>query len=371
MSYNEEMLHSTRRKTGVSSMQKYRKFVFSLCALFFLALLILGWRHLSNTLDGQQGKGRLVAPHVLPVAFSSDGQMLAGAQGSVIAELWLWNLPSRQLQHTIKTEHNAAVWTTTFSPDGKTVVTTGRDDERIYFWDVQTGQKEQQLVGGQALANNLFFASDGRLLVKAGLSFTLRPTIEIWDVQAKKLMHTHIEGQSGSAFAAPMPDGQTFLTTGNNRITIRDLPSGNVRRIVQASESDKVCLNAALSPEGNRLAKGIRSLAGAEENIEIWDVKTGALLDTWPENRGSGKTTWKSSLTALIFSPDGKLLVSSSIFGTPHIRLRDARTGKVLRTLPVEAQSLAFSPDGKTLAAGVQNEIRLWKIDELLKQEQL
>ena len=368
MLYNEEISHSTYRKDGVPLVQKYRKFVFSLCAFFLLAVLILGWRYFRDSVGGQKGATRFVAPYVLPVAFSSDGQTLAAGQGQVQAQLWLWSLQSGRLQQTIETGHNAAVWTTIFSPDNKTVVTTGRDDERIYFWDVQTGQKVQQLVGKQSLANSLFFASDSHLLVKAGLSFDSRPTIEIWDVKAKKLINTQTEGRSGSAFAAPMPDGQTFLTTGNNGITIRDLPSGDVRRVVQSDGGGKICLHAALSTDGAKLAKGVRSVAGGPEEIEIWNVTTGALVGIWPENSGSGKTTWKSSLAALAFSPDGKLLASSSIFGKPRIQLRNAQSGKVLHILPIEAQSLAFSPDGKLLAIATQGEVQLHKVDDLLER---
>lgn len=356
-----------RIEVSKSSKPRHYKPVFWIFSLFLLLLLLIfGWLHLSGLSKARQESKSFVARYVLPVTFSPNGQVLAAAQGQVTAQLWIWDLSTNRLQHTIETGHNAAVWALAFSPDGKSIISAGRDDGRLIMWDAQTGNKKEIFSGSLNTTESLFFSFDGSLLINAGSD--LKPTIEIWDVKAKKLINTHIEGQSGSAFAAPMPDGQTFLTTGNNGIRIRELPSGKVRRVVQTSQGDKECLNAVLSPDGGILAKGIRSVSGGEENIEIWDVETGALLNTWSENQGSGKTTWKSSLTALIFSPDGKLLASSSIFGTPHIRLRDARTGKVLRTLSVEAQSLAFSPDGKTLAIGTQGEVQLHKVDALLGQ---
>ncbi len=79
--------------------------------------------------------------------------------------------------------------------------------------------------------------------------------------------------------------------------------------------------------------------------------------------------------TPAAFSPEGKWLafVGKKKYGdqSPSIKVSDALTGSVLRSLPLEAnkwvEGIAFSPNGETLAAGISNNygtrayiVRLW-----------
>jgi WD40 repeat protein len=74
-----------------------------------------------------------------------------------------------------------------------------------------------------------------------------------------------------------------------------------------------------------------------------------------------------SPVVSLAYSPDGKLLAAG---GYKEVRLIDPPAGKVLGTLAGHAdfvRSIAFSPDGKLLAAGggpcqISGEIKLWDI---------
>jgi WD40 repeat protein len=86
----------------------------------------------------------------------------------------------------------------------------------------------------------------------------------------------------------------------------------------------------------------------------LWNVRTGALIRTL---RGHG-----DKVRQVVFSPDGKTLVSSGDDAT--IKVWDAETGALIRTLTGHSElvmSVAFSPDGKLLASGSDDaSVRLW-----------
>jgi WD40 repeat protein len=88
----------------------------------------------------------------------------------------------------------------------------------------------------------------------------------------------------------------------------------------------------------------------------LWDIGTSKVLT---------KLAHQDSVWSVAFSPDGKTLASGSRDST--IKLWDIGTSKVLTTLSAhrgEVSSVAFSPDGKTLASGSwDSTIRLWNLD--------
>ena len=88
----------------------------------------------------------------------------------------------------------------------------------------------------------------------------------------------------------------------------------------------------------------------------LWNTATRRPAGT-PVINGGG-----APVSSVAFSPDGKTLASASYDGS--IWLRDMATGQPGRPVTasgIPVSSVAFSPDGKTLASGsVNGTVRLW-----------
>jgi WD40 repeat protein len=72
-------------------------------------------------------------------------------------------------------------------------------------------------------------------------------------------------------------------------------------------------------------------------------------------------------VSQVAFSPDGELLATAGKCEAGVVRLWKVATGQLLFTAPlpgiIPAWCVAFSPDGKTLAAGLEwGEVRLWDV---------
>ena len=109
----------------------------------------------------------------------------------------------------------------------------------------------------------------------------------------------------------------------------------------------------AYSPDGTRLA--VASSIG----VWLYDVHTGAEVALFIERT--------SFVYSVAFSPDGKTLASGNWDGT--VQLWEVSTGQVKATLEGDMNfvlSVAFSPDGKTLASGGGSEsdstVQLWDV---------
>jgi WD40 repeat protein len=96
--------------------------------------------------------------------------------------------------------------------------------------------------------------------------------------------------------------------------------------------------------------------------VKLWDVGTGKEIDILASHGGHG-----NDVTALAFSPDGKLLASAS--RDRRILLRDAGTGMIKETLAGEkghkndVTAIAFSLDSALLASGgADRAVKIWEI---------
>ncbi|HET6575134.1 MAG TPA: hypothetical protein VFG68_16120, partial [Fimbriiglobus sp.] len=112
---------------------------------------------------------------------------------------------------------------------------------------------------------------------------------------------------------------------------------------------------AAVSPDGKRMtvigeAPGKKVMSDGDYCLRVFDFPTGKELARF-------KLEYEWGRDSLAYSPDGKTLACG---GERGCSLIDPATGTVLRRLTGRAMRVSFSPDGKLLAAAAGPRLRLW-----------
>ncbi|GIJ26736.1 hypothetical protein Vqi01_18980 [Micromonospora qiuiae] len=111
--------------------------------------------------------------------------------------------------------------------------------------------------------------------------------------------------------------------------------------------------DTALSPDGT-----LAALAAADGTVTLWDTES--------HQQVAELTGTDGKLPIVEFSPDGSILgtAHSSERAEHQLRLWDVRTRKLIRSLPGDAVSMAFSQDGTSIATASRSEptIVLWDV---------
>ncbi|MDQ7821719.1 MAG: WD40 repeat domain-containing protein [Candidatus Eremiobacteraeota bacterium] len=329
----------------------------------------------------------LRANHMLPVAFSKDGRVLAaGAKNMAV----LIDPESGQVLQTLSPEPNY-VYTLAFSPDG-TCLVAGSVDGALRMWDMESGELKKILLRHTGWISCFTWLSGSPVMASGSPDGTLR----LWEFPSGKHLRALVRKREagdgsfsqwldslaalpdGTAIAAAYYDGSLLFwdrKTGREKSrakadklhTLAALPAirafalggsslsfldeeGMKPELPWAPQPDPVYVMAA-SPGGNLLAAA--SLCGA---VRIWDALSGALRCT------IGKGDW--CLNCLDFSPGGKSLAGAGDDNLIH--LWDTETSKetaLFRGHSDAVRSACFSPDGKSLASGGDDgTVRLWDI---------
>ena len=188
------------------------------------------------------------------------------------------------------------------------------------------------------------FSPDGELLATGTASGALtlwKPgSVRPW----KSFQGQHSDVVRSVAFS---PDGNLLETCGQDRkITVRETANWTVLKA--RADLPQPILSSAISPDGTLLAvaMGNPGTIASPGGVRLYDLAT---LDVRLELSDIKSTTW-----SVAFSPDGKTLATSS---GQLLRLWDANTGEPRGTLDAMhlVRIVAFSPDGKLLlSAGME-----------------
>jgi WD40 repeat protein/serine/threonine protein kinase len=192
------------------------------------------------------------------------------------------------------------------------------------------------------------FSPDGRWIVTTDDKSAL-----VWDAQTYKLQHT-LPHEDSVYQASFNPDGTRLITASNDGfVRIWDLPTGAlVRSLIQGrvDSKDAHYNMAVMSPDG-RVVAAI-DVAGAF--VDVWDANTGDVLNDLP-------TLGRGDSTSLAFSSGGEWLAAC---GGGDLRVFNTRTWeRVLTVEGPQVSSFSFDPTGKWIATATETgKASVWEI---------
>jgi RNA polymerase sigma factor (sigma-70 family) len=295
------------------------------------------------------------------LAFTPDGKTLV-SQGR--DALRFWDVATGK-QVRLFAEPGKMVFAAALSADGRRVAAMmasplREDDKRFtYFvWDVADGRTVAQFEG--AFCHYLRFSPDGRRLAAFDINGF---QFKLYDV-ANGLLALSITDETAAANLEDLlfsPDGKTLLTASESHVkgsAIRFWDTASGKEVRHLTEESYTLSSMVLSADGSLLAfarsQDRRASRGKDEDpersIRLWD------LSQWKEIRKTVAPAKRDrfgdpyGFTALAISADGKALVGggNGFLGTWD--LPDGKERWLLESNTLSPRRMALSRDGKTLA---------------------
>ncbi|MDE0400007.1 MAG: WD40 repeat domain-containing protein [Candidatus Poribacteria bacterium] len=230
-----------------------------------------------------------------------------------------------------------------YFPDGTRLAIAGSTGISIY--DVNSDKVHATLTTDMTDAYNVSFSPNGQLLA-SGCEDGL---IRLWNVSTGEHKTTFIAEHGRSLRVLFSRDGNTLASWGSYEANLWDVATSTHKKTSREYED---YANVSINGDGGILV----NIDNKNDYIRLLDFITGE------ENKKLKGHTKK--VESVAFSPDGRTLVSGSRDKT--IRFWDVTTGKHKKTLKGHQKSIdsiAFSADGRMLAtASRDNTICLWNV---------
>ncbi len=287
-----------------------------------------------------QAKGH--TGRVYALALSPDGNEIASA--STDRTVRLWNAETGETEGVIRDSADG-FYAVAFSANGK-YIAAGGVDTVVSLWDSETGSRRISVEGHRDSIEDIAFSPDGRWMYSSSDDGTVR----VWQLDDQKRQQ-HLRQNATIYAMAASPDGKTIITgTSIGKIHRWDLAGhqGGVLGQKDLFNFDRSCSSVMFSNEGKMLA------AVAGQRLKVWHSADDKEILEASYKRGL--------LNSIAFSPDGKFIAAgSSAKSVVIFSLSRQEIFHEITPIDTYVNSVAYSPDGTLLfVAESTPQITVW-----------
>jgi WD40 repeat protein len=303
--------------------------------------------------------------HIRAFAVSPDGRLIVGSTFS--RHVPAIDVKSGRISSLDLGAHQQGA-EAAFSPDGKALafgVTTG-DDAGLQIWDTDSLRLRKSIPLERGTRITFFlFAPDGRRVYIA--RFGRSGGIQGVDIRTAEVKSEFGPGRHGATaidwdhegveLLAVTHDGRQLVIGSWNRVRVWDLQTANEDYSCELG-TEISCMCAAVSPDGSQLAT-------AGDIVEVWDFHTGRrIAQASKEIRGTPMS--------LAFSPDGNILIAGVNRGKEEPgylvvwRVTDYSHGVVVPCHKFPLAGVSFIAGTNRVVTGSQHgDVSIWDLDRL------
>jgi len=338
---------------------------------------------------------------LISLSFSADDRHVAVA--SISGTLKIWDARSGSVVASLG-DYQDKLWRVRFSPDGR-LLAAASWGRAVRFWDGRSYQYAGTIDVSDHGMRDIAFSKDSRMVATAALTGVLR----LWNIeQLRPMFHTVRDNERETLTGRYSPDGSRFVTGARDRLArVYNVDERGKMALACSVEHEDWVRSVAFSPDGALVASTGTYGGRADNVLRIWrasDCRVERTVSAGPAvvlriaYRPDGKQiAWATrggelwvqdlegaagprmlgrraaTIYGLAYSPDSRLLITAGQGRNAEkaVAAWNLQTGAVTELYGEREVffTVAFSPDGRFLAAGAdkgtQSEIVIWQLPAL------